>query len=78
MLKHLLEGLDAGLVHGLLVARGVVAAVLAQVALLAGGVDEACDLDALDLNALLQLVREQVVLGLREPLCVSHGSSNDV
>ena len=78
VLKHLLEGLDAGLVHGLLVARGVVAAVLAQVALLAGGIDEARDFDALDLDALLQLVREQVVLGLREPLCVSHGSSNDV
>ena len=78
VLQHFLEGLDAGLVHGLLVACSVVAAVLAQVALLAGRVDEARDLDALDLDALLQLACEQVVLGLREPLCVSHGSSNDV
>ena len=78
VLQHFLEGLDTGLVHGLLVARSVVAAVLAQIALLAGGVDEARDLDALDLDALLQLACEQVVLGLREPLCVSHGSSNDV
>ena len=76
--EHLLEGLDAGLVHGLLVTGGVVAAVLAQIAFLAGGVDEARDLDALDLDAFLQLACEQVVLGLREPLCVSHGSSNDV
>ena len=78
MLQHFLEGLDAGLVHGLLVARGVVAAVLAQVAFLAGCINEARDLDALDLDALFQLACEQVVLGLREPLCVSHGSSNDV
>ena len=35
-------------------------------------------IDALDLDALFQLVCKQVVLGLREPLCVSHGSSNDV
>ena len=78
VLQHFLEGLDAGLVHGLLVARGVVAAVLAQVALLAGGIDEARDLDALDLDAFLELVCEQVVLCLREPLSVGHGSSIDV
>ena len=76
--EHLLEGLDAGLVHGLFVACGVVAAVLAQVAFLAGGVDESGDFYALDLDAFLQLVCEQVVLGLREPLSVGHGSSVDV
>ena len=76
--EHVLEGLDARLVHRLLVAGGVVAAVLAQVALLAGGVDESGDFDALDLDAFLELVCEQVVLGLREPLSVGHGSSVDV
>ena len=76
--EHFLEGLDARLVHRLLVAGGVVAAVLAQVALLAGGVDESGDFDALDLDAFLELVCEQVVLCLREPLSVGHGSSVDV
>ena len=78
VLEHLLEDLDARLVHGLLVARGVVAAVLAQVAFLTGCIDQACDLDSLDLDAFLELVREQVVLGLRKPLSVGHGSSIDV
>ncbi len=39
--------------------------------LLAGCIDRTCDLDSLDLDAFLELVREQVVLGLRKPLSVA-------
>ena len=70
--ENALERADAGLVEGLFVAGRVVAAVLAQVALLTRRIDEARNGGALVLDAVGQLGLQRVILRLRDPLCVCH------
>ncbi len=66
VLEQVLEGADAGLLLALLVLGRVVAAVLLQVALFAGGRDPLGDLFATGRGELLELVRKAIVGILRE------------
>ena len=66
------------LVQGLFVARSVVAAILAQIAFLACGVNETRDFGAAYLDALRQLRLELVILGLGQPLGISHYFASDM
>ena len=76
--QHLFQALNASLVQGLFVARSVVTAVLAQIAFLARGVNETCDFGAAYLDALRQLRLELVILGLGQPLGISHYFASDM
>ena len=65
--QHVLELADAGLVLALLLAGGVVAAVLLEVALVAGGSDLGGDVGAHVSLEVLQLLLQAVVSLLRHP-----------
>ena len=67
MAQQVLELADPGLVLALLLASGVVAAVLAQVALIAGGFDALGDLGTTGPAEVLELLGQPVECLLAEP-----------
>ena len=81
MLKQLGELNDASLVESGLLACSVITRVLAQVALLAGGLDARCDFLAIGILTASQLLGQTIESVMREPgalllgSLLGHGSS---